>query len=122
MDDAYPIRLVVQRQDSAYRARWVEDGGQESEPFDLELPLTEEDAAELRWYLEKYFTFVGAGTRVRARAVEVRLEEWGRALFAAIFGQGEAARQRLRGAIERGSPTLLTLASSESAFCNSRGR
>lgn len=106
MED-YSARLVVQRQGSGYRARWVEDGGQETEPFDLALPLSEEDATELRWYLEKYFTFVGAGTRVRAQAVEARLEGWGWALFSAIFGKGKA--------IEHGLPTMLTVASSESA-------
>ena len=48
MDAAYPIRLVVQRQDSAYLARWVDEGGQESEPFALELPLSEGDTEDLR--------------------------------------------------------------------------
>ena len=51
MEDVYPVRLVVQRQDAGYRARWVEEDGQESEPFDLDLPLKEEGAADLRWYI-----------------------------------------------------------------------
>ena len=63
MEDVYPIRFAVQRQDTSYQARWVEEGGQESATFDLELPLTNDDAAELRWYLEKFCTFVGPGTR-----------------------------------------------------------
>lgn len=118
MEDAYPIRLVVQRQDSGYRARWVEEGGQESALFDLELPLTEADAADLRWYLEKFYGFVGPGTRKRAQGIEKRIEAWGRQLFGACFGGAEGTHvyRNLLEAAKAGRQVLLTLGSNESDF------
>jgi len=51
------IRLIInrpkERADSAYTAKWIEEGGQESDPFPLILPLTGEQIDELRWYLEE---------------------------------------------------------------------
>lgn len=115
---AYPVRLVVQRQGSGYRARWIEEGGGESAPFDLVLPLTETDTADLRWYLEDFYTFVGAGTRVRARGVEKRIESWGRQLFEACFGGAEGTHvyRNLRDAAKAGRQVLLTLGSTDSHF------
>jgi hypothetical protein len=116
MEDVYPVRLVVNRQDAGYRARWVEEGGQESEPFDLDLPLKEEDAADLRWYLEKYGDFVGAWTRKRAQAIEARIDTWGRQLFDACFGSAEGTHvyRNLLEASKAGRPVLLTLGSDQS--------
>lgn len=94
MENTCSLRFAAQRQDHGYRASWIEDGDQKAEVFDLALPLTKADAAELRWYREKFHGFVGAGTQVHARAVEARLEEWGWVLFGAIFGEVEAACER----------------------------
>ena len=118
MGDVYPIRLVVQRQDTGYQARWVEEGGQESASFDLQLPLSDEDAAELRWYLEKFYTFVGPGTQERARGVERRIETWGLQLFEACFGGSEGTHvyRNLLEAVKAGRQVLLALGSAESRF------
>jgi tetratricopeptide (TPR) repeat protein len=118
MEDVYPVRLVVNRQDGGYRARWVEEDGQESESFNLDLPLKEEDAADLRWYLEKYGDFVGAGTRKRAQGIEARIETWGRQLFDACFGSAEGTHvyRNLLEASKADRPVLLTLGSDQSRF------
>ncbi|HEX3128605.1 MAG TPA: hypothetical protein VH394_14835, partial [Thermoanaerobaculia bacterium] len=118
MEDVYPVRLVVNRQDGGYRARWIEEGGQESEPFNLDLPLTVADAANLRWYLEDYYDFVGAGTRVRAQGVEAKIDTWGRQLFEACFGTAEGTHvyRNLLEASKDGRPVLLTLGSDQSQF------
>ena len=120
MGNNHQIRLVVQRdeQTTKYRARWVDFDGQNSESFELELPLTEEDGAELRWYLEKFHGFVGPGTRERARAIEKRIEAWGKQLFEACF-QGAEGTNVYRNALEAvkaGQQVLLTLGSNESSF------
>ena len=118
MDGAYPIRLVAQWQKSAYVARWVEEGGQESESFALELPLKEADTEDLRWYLEEFTTFVGAGTRVRAHGVEKRIEAWGKKLFEACFGGAEGTHvyRNLLEATKAKRQVLLTLGSNDNRF------
>jgi hypothetical protein len=92
----YQVRLVVRRRSAAapdvdpkpsrFEARWVESDGQMSKPFSFEPPLSDDDAADLRWYLEKFHEFVGAGTQARAANIEAKLDPWGRALYAAAFG------------------------------------
>ncbi len=80
------LRLKVTPQEAGgFTAVWIEEGGQESQPFELQLPLTATDAAELRWYLEEYFRLPGPGDHVRAAKVAAKLETWGRELFAATF-------------------------------------
>lgn len=118
MEEAYRVRLVVKRQGADYEARWVEEGGQESEPFDLKLPLTIADAANLRWYLEDYYDFVGAGTRVRAQGIEAEIDTWGRQLFDACFGTAEGTNvyRNLLEAVKDRRQVLLTLGSNESNF------
>ena len=58
------------------------------ESFDLTLPLSDRDTRDLRWYLEEYVRFVGAGDRVRAGKIEARIEGWGRQLFDAVSPSG----------------------------------
>jgi hypothetical protein len=43
MPDVQSLRFVVRKQDSGFRACWVDEVGKESEPFELELPLSEDD-------------------------------------------------------------------------------
>ncbi len=121
----YSVRLVIRKTESdsdsspnaPYEARWVESDGQISGPFALKPPLTGDDATDLRWYLEKYHEFVGAGTRVRAYKVERQLEPWGRALFDAAFGsvEGTHVYRNLLQALKAERPVLLTLGTSEPA-------
>ncbi len=76
--EPYRIRLVVQRTKGSFEARWLETDGQESESFPLSLPLDNRAKDDLRWYLEKYVGFVGAGDRVLAAELEQKIEDWGR--------------------------------------------
>ncbi len=62
--EPYRIRLVVQRTADAFKARWIEPDGQESDSFPLALPLDEDAREDLHWYFEDYVRFVGAGDRI----------------------------------------------------------
>lgn len=101
--------------DQRYEARWLESDGQMSKPFGLDLPLSPEDAADLRWYLEKYHEFVGDGTQARAAKIEAKLDPWGRALFDAAFPgvEGTNVHRNLFDAIKNDRPVLLTFGTSE---------
>ncbi len=117
MDDTMPneqpyrLRLAVHPQGQAYSARFIEPEGQESEPFVLTLPLDERAKKDLRWYLEDYADFVGAGDRVRATKLEQQVDAWGHALFDALFNNPEGLRvhMRLMDATKAGRPAVLTI-------------
>nr|VFJ86398.1 MAG: CHAT domain-containing protein [Candidatus Kentron sp. H]VFJ88271.1 MAG: CHAT domain-containing protein [Candidatus Kentron sp. H]VFJ95493.1 MAG: CHAT domain-containing protein [Candidatus Kentron sp. H] len=53
---------------------------------------TKKQLEELRWYLEEYIRFPGAGDRVRAGKLERNLDQWGRRLFETIFAGDEGRR------------------------------
>lgn len=118
MNGIFEIRLEAERSDSGFRACWFAETGQPAEPFELDLPWTAVDAAGLSWYLEKFRGFVGAGTRVKARAVERQLKESGRRLFDTCFGgpQGAKALGVFGAAVAAAKPLTLSLASDESLF------
>jgi hypothetical protein len=105
------IRLIINRKDDAYTARWVESGGQESDAFPLVPPLTAADTSDLHWYLETYLQFPGAGDHVRAQAIEGKMENWGRAMFDAVFGTAEG-REVYRNLMDA-EPRLLTLGATD---------
>ncbi|HUV89409.1 MAG TPA: CHAT domain-containing protein, partial [Anaerolineae bacterium] len=105
-------RLVIHRQDDVYKARWVESDGQEGDPFTLVLPLTAADTSDLRWYLETYPQFPGAGDLARAQSIERQMEGWGRALFEALFGTAES-REVYRNLLDADGPRLLTLGATD---------
>ncbi|MFO1428853.1 MAG: tetratricopeptide repeat protein [Candidatus Competibacteraceae bacterium] len=112
MDSPYEIRLIVHPQADGHRAAWTSLQGQLSEEFPLTLPLQPEDMAELRWYLETYIQFPGAGDRARAQRLEARLVEWGKNLFDALFGTAEGV-QVYNDLMNAAAPRLLTLGSSD---------
>ena len=53
-------------------------------------PLSPQDRAELRWYLEDYLQFPYGAEKDRAAAVATKLEEWGEALFRQVFPKTQA--------------------------------
>lgn len=54
-------------------------------------PLTEKDLKELRWYLEDYLDWpFSEPVQKRAQKIEQELDEWGAALFGAVFAKPEA--------------------------------
>ncbi|MCA9922374.1 MAG: tetratricopeptide repeat protein [Anaerolineales bacterium] len=83
------IRLIIHKQDDLYTAKWIEEGGQESQPFPLVLPMSGDDMDELRWYLEEFMQFPLGGERTKAEKVERKLKTWGEALFDALFNTPE---------------------------------
>jgi tetratricopeptide (TPR) repeat protein len=109
----HQIRLVIHRHGERLEASWID--GQQSKPFPLTLPLAPDDLKELRWYLESYSQFVGAGDRVRARGVEKKIEEWGRGLFNVLFDsrEGDTVYRNLLDAARRRQPCLLTIGSTD---------
>lgn len=116
----YATRLIIRRpkdapKDAPFKARWVESDGQMSKSFPLTPPLTRDDAVDLRWYLEKYHEFVGAGTQVEALRVEQKIDAWGQALFEALFNtvEGTNVYRNILEAEEQGRPVLLTLGTEE---------
>ncbi len=92
----YEIRLVVQPDpatdtgEPTFMAHWQNAASQPvTLPFALQPPLAADDLADLRWYLETYVQFPGAGDRERAGTIVPKLRLWGQALFAAAFGTPE---------------------------------
>lgn len=89
------------------------------EPFELVWPLDADALEDLRWYLEDYLRAPFGVYGERGPRVAAQLTDWGRAVFAAIFGAGSArdayvqVRARAVSAIEivfrSSSPTLLGL-------------
>jgi hypothetical protein len=94
----YEIRLVVQPDaastaELAFLAHWQNAASQPvTPPFALQPPLAAADLADLRWYLETYMQFPGAGDRTRAGTIVPKLRTWGRALFDAAFGTPQAGQ------------------------------
>jgi tetratricopeptide (TPR) repeat protein len=115
MSETYEIRLIVNRNDDLYIASWTEPGGQESEDFSLTLPLTPDDMDELRWYLETYQQFPGAGDHARARNIEAKFDKWGRDLFDALFParEGTNAYRNMMDAADGGKTCLLTIGATD---------
>ena len=115
MPQFYEIRLVVNRDGESYTAHWIEPNSQESASFPLELPMKADDMEELRWYLEIYTQFTGAGDRARAKKIEAKLNTWGSALFNAIFGSddGRDVYRNLLDATRGNDLCLLTIGATD---------
>ncbi|MFO0758626.1 MAG: tetratricopeptide repeat protein [Byssovorax sp.] len=81
-----------------------------TERFAIDPALTADDQAEHRWYLEEYIRFPGPGDRARAQVFEQRLEDFGKALLAALRHEGiDQVRELMRDP----GPRLLTLTSKD---------
>ena len=64
--------------------------GPASQPFELSWPLDDEALEDLRWYLEDYLRAPFGVYGDRGPKVATRLEQWGEAIFGALFGAGPA--------------------------------
>lgn len=60
--------------------------------YTFRAPLGPIELEELRWYVERYFQWPSGIFKERARQLEARLPEWGKALFDAALG-GKSARE-----------------------------
>ena len=72
------------------------------ESFRLAWPLDDNALEDLRWYLEDYLWRPFGVYEERGPQVEARLTEWGREIFAALFGSGAARDAYVRMRASRG--------------------
>ncbi|RJF82061.1 CHAT domain-containing protein [Azospirillum cavernae] len=106
-------RLIVQEQGgqiqvSLHRAgHMLPDPAGDSVAF--QNPLTAEERADLRWYLEDYLSIPVAVYGERGAEIESRLDGWGERLFDALFGPGKPGRDAYQKAMETAGPELLLL-------------
>ena len=117
MPETYTLRLVINHDDNQYTAKWIETDGQETDKFDLVLPLSSDDMDELRWYLETYIQFPGVGDRKRAKGIESHMTDWGKSLFDAVFDTSEGTNiyRNLTDRAKAGDRRLLTLGTTNPA-------
>ena len=122
MSDPQADRLVVEEVADGRVRVALRRAGQEfeegaGEPVAFAPPLGEAEREDLRWYLEDYLQAPYAVYEQRGQAVQARLAEWGRALFAAVFGLGtpgqaaylKAREGRAELALISRSPSFLSL-------------
>jgi hypothetical protein len=111
----YEIRLIIKRDKKRLTASWIDPSGQQSNAFPLTLPLSQGDTADLRWYLEEYFKFHGAGDQVKAQRIEGQIKQWGALLFKAVFApeEGHDVYRNLMEAVHDGQPGMITLGATD---------
>jgi tetratricopeptide (TPR) repeat protein len=96
---------------SSYSVSLTDNAGQ---PIGAVVPfepfLTDDNYADLRWYLEAFMDLPDGGALIRAQRVEAELLQWGRRLHDALFlaGPNQIALQQLLTGPE---PRTLTIAS-----------
>jgi tetratricopeptide (TPR) repeat protein len=118
MSSVFEARIIIQANErlGKYRGHWIGTAGRLSEDFSIALPLGKDAVVDLRWYLEEYLKFNGAGDRTRAHNIERRMVGWGEFLFQTILGVEECTQvhQCLREATQADGRALITLESDSS--------
>jgi len=66
------------------------------EPMTVASPLSAEELEDLRWYVEDYLRVPFGVYEQRGADIADRLPDWGRRLFAAVFGSGPARDAYIR--------------------------
>ncbi|WP_406485991.1 tetratricopeptide repeat protein [Streptomyces phaeochromogenes] len=82
------------------------------EPVQLVWPLSDEDLADLRWYLERYLRLPTAVYGERGARVAAALPKWGQQIFTAVFGSGPARDAYVAARVRGGSMEIALLSSS----------
>ncbi|MBN1900750.1 tetratricopeptide repeat protein [Candidatus Sumerlaeota bacterium] len=131
MNKIYELRLEAEKNDDHYNVWWVQPQGKKSKTFSMILPIRSSDALDLRWYLEQYYQFPGYGDHVRAKGIEKKIEQWGNAIFHAVFGNPKATNvyRNLMDSQQKGKKCYLTIGSEDPEFlsqpwemmCDDRG-
>jgi CHAT domain/NACHT domain len=85
------------------------------EPYELEWPLDDDAAEDLRWYLEDYLLAPYGVWADRGPQVAAELVVWGQAVFSAVFGSSPA-REAYAQARDRESPLEIVFRSPSSAL------
>ena len=82
---------LAMTQDGAFVFDLILDGESHLRGIPFTDPLTEKELKDLRWYLEEYLDWpFNEPVRKRAQEIERNLDEWGAALFGAVFAKPEA--------------------------------
>ncbi|MEH2463182.1 tetratricopeptide repeat protein [Nostoc sp.] len=96
--------LRITHQDDKIQLSWQR--GYESPRFASEVgfqqPFDEENAAELRWYLEDYLKFPYGIFPDNAVKIEQKLQHWGQQLFELVFRSTDKAREFFQEATREG--------------------
>ncbi|WP_335093261.1 tetratricopeptide repeat protein [Nostoc sp.] len=96
--------LRITHQDDKIQLSWQR--GYESPRFASEVgfqqPFDEENAAELRWYLEDYLKFPYGIFPDNAVKIEQKLQHWGQHLFELVFRSTEKGREFFQEATREG--------------------
>ncbi|QKQ74519.1 tetratricopeptide repeat protein [Nostoc sp. TCL240-02] len=96
--------LRITHQDDKIQLSWQR--GYESPRFASEVafqqPFGEENAAELRWYLENYLKFPYGIFPDNAVKIEQKLQHWGQHLFELVFRSTEKGREFFQEATREG--------------------
>ncbi len=96
--------LRITHQDDKIQLSWQR--GYESPRFAPEVgfpqPFDEENAAELRWYLEDYLKFPYGIFPDNAVKIEQKLQHWGQHLFELVFHSTEKGREFFQEATREG--------------------
>ncbi|MEE8466130.1 MAG: CHAT domain-containing protein, partial [Dehalococcoidia bacterium] len=90
-------------------------GDETAPPTSFSFPLTDSEAAEIRWYFSEYPENTFGEAKTRAEKVESGLKELGQLLFQAVFGSGDEARSLLEKASGTEQP-LLSIVSTRPEF------
>jgi hypothetical protein len=84
----------------------------ETEPLLFQSPLVQGDRDDMRWYLETYgAAYTSEPDDLRAQAIEIKLPQWGTALFEAIFCDESALEAYRTFEATNAENKLLTIAS-----------
>lgn len=105
------LRLLFEQSEGTDRVRVV-SGHAIGPPMPFNVALEDEDFEDHRWYLEEFMDLPDGGSIVRARNVEARLSEWGRALYAAVFDHADH-REVLNDLLAGPAPRAITVATSD---------
>ena len=80
-----------QRAAAVGRLKYIPEGQYPWEAsFTFTAPIGPIEREELRWYLERYYSWPSGVFQKRAKKVEALLPVWGKVLYDAVFNQGEA--------------------------------
>ncbi|MCH8296903.1 MAG: tetratricopeptide repeat protein [Chloroflexi bacterium] len=81
-------------------------GDETAPPASFPFPLSDSEAAEIRWYFSEYPENTFGDAKTRAEAVESGLKDLGRLLYEAVFGSSDEAKSLLEKAGQNEQPLL----------------
>ncbi|MEM9762502.1 MAG: tetratricopeptide repeat protein [Pseudomonadota bacterium] len=99
----------------SYRREGADEVQAYGEAVPFVSPISVEDLTDYRWYLERYLVAPFAQYAERGAAIEVKLRDWGEALFGTLFGPGLSGRDAYLQARERCAELVVRSAAAREA-------